>query len=157
AERLRAGLIAEEVDDGPQRRRRRGVERVGPDLPRLDVARPLAAVVVDLEPAAQLAAHLQPVAGRERRLARGGLIGRCGERRGVGDHDGDGDGEREHGYSSPFCGGGSCLPMRLPKTLPAVPGGAITTWILSDSFSASAFWMRSGFLAMSADSRASWS
>ena len=47
-----------------------------------------------------------------------------------------------------------CAPRSPPATKPLACGGAMITWILSDSLSASVFWISSGFFWISAASRA---
>ncbi len=116
------------------------------DLQGPDVARPLAAVVVDLQPAGLFAAHLEPLAAPELRLRRRAGAGRSAQHGRVLGNKRDGQRqERDHLRA----------PTRPPvSSAPADSGGTTMTWILSESLSASAFWMSSGFCAMSCDSRA---
>ncbi len=146
AERFHPGRVAHEVDDGAQRGRLGLADAVGAHLGGAHVPGALAPVVPHLQEAAALAAHLQPVAAPQLRLRRRAVVGGGAQHRRVLDDDGGGQHQRQHQSpsTSAVSGLSSCTPRAAcPSSAPAMNppawGGAMITWILSDSLSASVF------------------
>ena len=169
AERLLPRRVAQVLDERAEPRRRRLVDRVssarwrGRTYP--------GARGGGRRPGGSPAARRALRANRPARARPGGARSSCGAARsgdGVLHDERDDDRERgEEHRSLPALGLAlrgvrrSC-PSRSAAVLseqtpdakkPPACGGAMMTWILSDSLSASVFWMSSGFFAISAESR----
>jgi len=135
SERLKSGALPQKSHHGEELRRsglgqKHGTCRISAQVPAL-----LAAVVVDLQVPGALAAHLEHVP-----LPQGGQLDRIGPRCGtqrsvILDDDGERRGQSQyHGARS------AGEPMRFePMNCPLAGVGAMMTWTLSDSLSASVF------------------
>src|SRR5205807_350692 len=155
-ERLKSAALAQEAQHRQQRRRIRLGESHPPDPLAPQVSAPLTPIVVDLEVSRVLATDLEHIPLPERRQlgsARPRRRAECGV---VLDHDGESRREGGDHYGLPAAAAalagapatrlaGPCVPIRFdPMNCPGGGDGAMMTCTLSESLSASVFWISSG-------------